>query len=207
MNTPLEHKKAAFHTLGCKLNFAETSSLQDALRQRGMIMAKKGEVADLCIINTCSVTDVADSKCRQTIHKFTRQHPGAFVVVTGCYAQLSAEKLAQEPGVGVVLGIDKKGQVLDYVVKNLETNACGEWYVQPTKDVRNFVHSCSRGDRTRYFLKVQDGCDYFCTYCTIPFARGFSRNPTIESLVNQVKEAAKEGAKEIVLTGVNIGDF
>ena len=214
MNTPLEHKKAAFHTLGCKLNFAETSSLQDALRQRGMIMAKKGEVADLCIINTCSVTDVADSKCRQTIHKFTRQHPGAFVVVMGCYAQLQPETIAAFEGIDLVVGMEHKGEVIRLIEERWakksalpQGEACHEAIAVPTKDINTFVPSCSHGDRTRYFLKVQDGCNYYCTYCTIPMARGKSRNGTIESIVKQAQEVATEGGKEIVITGVNIGDF
>ena len=214
MNTPLEHKKAAFHTLGCKLNFAETSSLQDALRQRGMIMAKKGEVADLCIINTCSVTDVADSKCRQTIHKFTRQHPGAFVVVMGCYAQLQPDTIAAFEGIDLVVGMEHKGEVIRLIEerwakKNAlpQGEACHEAIAVPTKEIQTFVPSCSHGDRTRYFLKVQDGCNYYCTYCTIPMARGKSRNGTIESIVKQAQEVATEGGKEIVITGVNIGDF
>ena len=129
------------------------------------------------------------------------------MVVTGCYAQLSAEKLSKELGVDVVLGIDKKGQVLEHLGNLVKHEEGGEWYAMPTKDVRNFVHSCSRGDRTRYFLKVQDGCDYFCTYCTIPFARGRSRNPLVSELVEQAQKAVAEGGKEIVITGVNIGDF
>ena len=214
MNSPLEHKKAAFHTLGCKLNFAETSSLQDALRQRGMQMAQKGEVADLCIINTCSVTDVADSKCRQTIHKFTRQHPGAFVVVMGCYAQLQPEAIAAFDGVDLVVGMEHKGEVIRLIEERwakkealTQGEACHEAIAMPTKEIQTFVPSCSHGDRTRYFLKVQDGCNYYCTYCTIPMARGKSRNGTIESLVKQAQEVAAEGGKEIVITGVNIGDF
>ena len=206
--------KFAFHTLGCKLNFAETSSLQDALRQRGMIMAKKGEVADLCIINTCSVTDVADSKCRQTIHKFTRQHPGAFVVVMGCYAQLQPDTIAAFEGIDLVVGMEHKGEVIRLIEERWSKKeglpkgeACHEAIAVPTKDIQTFVPSCSHGDRTRYFLKVQDGCNYYCTYCTIPMARGKSRNGTIESIVKQAQEVATEGGKEIVITGVNIGDF
>ena len=214
MNTPLKHKKAAFHTLGCKLNFAETSSLQDALRQRGMIMAQRGEAADLCIINTCSVTDVADSKCRQTIHKFTRQHPGAFVVVMGCYAQLQPDTIAAFEGVDLVVGMEQKGDVIRLIEERWEKKyalpqgeACHEAIAVPTKEIKTFVPSCSHGDRTRYFLKVQDGCNYYCTYCTIPMARGKSRNGTIESIVKQAQEVAMAGGKEIVITGVNIGDF
>ncbi|MBQ8337200.1 MAG: tRNA (N(6)-L-threonylcarbamoyladenosine(37)-C(2))-methylthiotransferase MtaB [Bacteroidaceae bacterium] len=199
-------RKAVYYTLGCKLNFSETATIERQLQEAGIRTAKRGEKADICIVNSCAVTQEAEKKCRQVIHKLVRQNPGAFVVITGCYAQLSAEKLSKELGVDVVLGIDKKGDILQYL-GNLEKHESGEWYTQPAKDVRNFVHSCSRGDRTRYFLKVQDGCDYFCTYCTIPFARGRSRNPHISELVEQASKAAAEGGKEIVITGVNIGDF
>lgn len=204
--TVFKDKKAVYYTLGCKLNFSETATIERQLQEAGIRTAKRGEKADICIVNSCAVTQEAEKKCRQAIHKLVRQNPGAFVVVTGCYAQLSAEKLSQELGVDVVLGIDKKGSVLEYL-GNLEKNQAGEWFARPTKDVRNFVHSCSRGDRTRYFLKVQDGCDYFCTYCTIPFARGRSRNPHVAELVEQARKVVNEGGHEIVITGVNIGDF
>lgn len=204
--TVFKDKKAVYYTLGCKLNFSETATIERQLQEAGIRTAKRGEKADICIVNSCAVTQEAEKKCRQAIHKLVRQNPGAFVVVTGCYAQLSAEKLSQELGVDVVLGIDKKGSVLEYL-GNLEKNPAGEWFARPTKDVRNFVHSCSRGDRTRYFLKVQDGCDYFCTYCTIPFARGRSRNPHVAELVEQARKVVNEGGHEIVITGVNIGDF
>ena len=200
-------KKAVYYTLGCKLNFSETATIERRLQEAGIRTAKRGEKADICIVNSCAVTQEAEKKCRQAIHKLVRQHPGAYVVVTGCYAQLSAEKLSKELGVDVVLGIDKKGEVLEHLGNLEKHERGGEWFAQPAKDVRNFVHSCSRGDRTRYFLKVQDGCDYFCTYCTIPFARGRSRNPKVEELVGQAQNAAAEGGKEIVITGVNIGDF
>ncbi len=210
----LRNKKAAFHTLGCKLNFAETSSLQDALHQRGMTTAEKGEVADLCIVNTCSVTDVADAKCRQTIHRFTRRHPGAFVVVMGCYAQLQPEAIAKFEGVDLVVGMEHKGQVIQLIEERWERKAClphgeacHEAIAVPTREITTFVPSCSRGNRTRYFLKVQDGCNYYCSYCTIPMARGKSRNTTIADIVEQAEEVAKTGGKEIVITGVNIGDF
>ena len=200
-------KKAVYYTLGCKLNFSETATIERQLQEAGIRTAKRGEKADICIVNSCAVTQEAEKKCRQAIHKLVRQNPGAFVVVTGCYAQLSAEKLSKELGVDVVLGIDKKGSVLEYL-GNLEKHSSGgEWFTLPTKDVRNFVHSCSRGDRTRYFLKVQDGCDYYCTYCTIPFARGRSRNPEIAELVGRARKVVDEGGREIVITGVNIGDF
>ena len=209
----LQNKKAAYHTLGCKLNFAETSSLRDQMEREGVQTIQKGEKADICIVNTCSVTDVADHKCRQAIHRFTREHPGAFVVVMGCYAQLKADEIATFPGVDLVLGMEQKGDVVHYIEERmsqkhaLEGDACHEAISVPTKDIRTFVPSCSRGDRTRYFLKVQDGCNYYCTYCTIPIARGRSRNGSIASLVKQAEQVAAEGGKEIVLTGVNTGDF
>ena len=205
--TVFKDKKAIYYTLGCKLNFSETATIERRLQEAGIRTAKRGEKADICIINSCAVTQEAEKKCRQAIHKLVRQNPGAYVVVPGCYAQLSAEKLSKELGVDVVLGIDKKGEVLEHLGNLVKHSDGGEWYAQPAKDVRNFVHSCSRGDRTRYFLKVQDGCDYFCTYCTIPFARGRSRNPHVSELVEQAQKAAAEGGKEIVITGVNIGDF
>ena len=202
-------KRAAYYTLGCKLNFSETSTFGKLLQEMGVRTAQKGEQADICLINTCSVTEVADRKCRQAIHRMVRQHPGAFVVVTGCYAQLSAEKVAKIEGVDLVLGSDEKANLIQYLS---EVWTGGRWkttpyYIKKTKDIKSFAPSCSKGNRTRYFLKVQDGCDYFCTYCTIPYARGFSRNPTIASLVKQAEETAQEGGREIVLTGVNIGDF
>ena len=214
-------KKAAYYTLGCKLNFSETSTFGKMLQEMGVRTAQKGEQADLCLINTCSVTEVADHKCRQIIHRMVRQHPGAFVVVTGCYAQLEADEVARIEGVDLVLGSDEKANLIQFlseawVSKAEKLEAEGDrntqetgtpYYIKKTKDIKSFAQSCSRGNRTRYFLKVQDGCDYFCTYCTIPYARGFSRNPTIASLVAQAEEAAREGGREIVLTGVNIGDF
>mgnify|MGYP002623211146 CR=1 FL=1 len=213
-------KTAAYYTLGCKLNFSETSTFGKLLQELGVQTAEKGEQADICLINTCSVTEVADHKCRQAIHRMVRQHPGAFVVVTGCYAQLEAETVAKIEGVDLVLGSDEKanliqllseawvrGRFSDTISPEIGSENRPLTHRQKTKDIKSFAPSCSRGNRTRYFLKVQDGCDYFCTYCTIPYARGFSRNPTIASLVTQAEEAAREGGKEIVLTGVNIGDF
>lgn len=199
-------KKAVYYTLGCKLNFSETSTIGRTLQEVGFRTARRGEQADICVVNTCSVTEQADKKCRQAIHKLVKQHPDAFVVVTGCYAQLKPEQVAAIPGVDLVLGMDKKGELLQHL-HSLEKNEHGVALTVPTKDIRTFVPSCSRGDRTRFFLKVQDGCDYFCSYCTIPYARGRSRNGSIASLVEQARQAAAEGAKEIVITGVNIGDF
>jgi threonylcarbamoyladenosine tRNA methylthiotransferase MtaB len=203
-------KKAAYFTLGCKLNFSETSTFGKMLQDLGVRTAQKGEQADICLINTCSVTEVADKKCRQAIHRLVRENPGAFVVVTGCYAQLEADEVAKIEGVSLVLGSNEKANLIQFLSDAWTTGLTdhtGKFFRQKTKDIKTFAPSCSKGNRTRYFLKVQDGCDYFCTYCTIPYARGFSRNPTIASLVAQAQEAAAEGGKEIVLTGVNIGDF
>ena len=212
-SSAFQGKTAAYYTLGCKLNFSETSTFGKLLQEMGVRTVEKGEQADICLINTCSVTEVADHKCRQAIHRMVRQHPGAFVVVTGCYAQLKAEKVAKIDGVDLVLGSDEKANLIQFL-SEAWTGGMGNdqgqktpYYIKKTKDIKSFAPSCSRGNRTRYFLKVQDGCDYFCTYCTIPYARGFSRNPTVASLVAQAEEAAREGGKEVVLTGVNIGDF
>ncbi|MBR6841468.1 MAG: tRNA (N(6)-L-threonylcarbamoyladenosine(37)-C(2))-methylthiotransferase MtaB [Prevotella sp.] len=213
-SSSFQGKTAAYYTLGCKLNFSETSTFGKMLQELGVRTAQKGEKADICLINTCSVTEVADKKCRQIIHRMVRENPGAFVVVTGCYAQLEAEEVAKIEGVSLVLGSNEKANLIQFLSEawinrgeNLEVRGERNAFRQKTKDIKSFAPSCSRGNRTRYFLKVQDGCDYFCTYCTIPYARGFSRNPTIASLVSLAEEAAKEGGKEIVLTGVNIGDF
>ena len=245
----LQGKKAVFFTLGCKLNFAETSTIARQLADAGVVKAKRSEIADICVVNTCSVTEVADHKCRQAIHKLVRQHPGALVVVTGCYAQLKADEVAAIPGVTMVLGQKDKGKVVEKVIERMKSIGVTSVRVKSeevkSEAVRSeamksdkslassvdvpcheadpdsslggeagvihsslpFVPSCSCGDRTRYFLKVQDGCNYFCTYCTIPFARGRSRNGSIASLVEQARQAAAEGGKEIVITGVNIGDF
>lgn len=212
----LQGKKAAYFTLGCKLNFAETSTIGLQLKEHGVTTAEKGEVADICVVNTCSVTEVADSKCRQTIHKMVKQHPGALVVVTGCYAQLKPQVIADIEGVDLVVGSEQKGQIVELIMKELsneelklksDTNKKGIAIAVPTKDIRSFAPSCSHGNRTRYFLKVQDGCNYYCTYCTIPIARGRSRNGSIASMVEQAQQVAAEGGKEIVITGVNIGDF
>jgi threonylcarbamoyladenosine tRNA methylthiotransferase MtaB len=209
-------KKAAYFTLGCKLNFSETSTFGRMLQEMGVTTVGRDEQADICIINTCSVTDVADAKCRQAIHRMVRNHPNAFIVVTGCYAQLSADEVSKIPGVDLVLGSDEKAQLVQFLsdlwseecgVRSVECSGAKVFRKEKTKEIQSFAPSCSRGNRTRFFLKVQDGCSYFCTYCTIPYARGFSRNPTISSLVQQAEQAVCEGGKEIVLTGVNIGDF
>lgn len=198
--------KAAYYTLGCKLNFSETSTIAKQFEKYGILPVAKGEVADIVVINTCSVTELADHKCRQIIRRYIKLHPGAFVVVTGCYAQLKPETISNIPGVDLVLGAREKMNILEYL-DNAEKKGKTEVHTSEFADINNFSHSCSRGDRTRYFLKVQDGCDYFCTYCTIPFARGRSRNGTISELVEEAKRVALEGGKEIVLTGVNVGDF
>ncbi len=202
----LDGKAAAFYTLGCKLNFSETSTIMRQLIDAGAHKAVKGEKADVCVINTCSVTEVADRKCRQAIHRIVRENPSAYIVVTGCYGQLQPGVVADIPGVDIVLGQDQKGSVLENL-NGLEKREHGISKTVGTNDIRNFVPSCSRGDRTRFFLKVQDGCDYYCTYCTVPYARGHSRNASIASLVEQARQAGMEGGREIVIAGVNIGDF
>ena len=208
-SSAFQGKTAAYYTLGCKLNFSETSTFGKMLQEMGVQTVQKGERADICLINTCSVTEVADQKCRQAIRRMVRENPGAFVVVTGCYAQLEAEEVAKIDGVSLVLGSNEKANLIQFLSDAWTNERKENTYIlrEKTKDIKSFAPSCSRGNRTRYFLKVQDGCDYFCTYCTIPYARGFSRNPTITSLVKQAEKAAQEGGKEIVLTGVNIGDF
>ncbi len=205
-NSIFENKKAAYLTLGCKLNFAETSAIGRQLSQVGVRRSRDGEVADICVINTCSVTEFADKKCRQAVRKMIKENPGAYVIVTGCYAQLKPEDIAGIKGVDIVLGSEQKLDVVAYL-DELKKKDKGVVHTSKTNKIKSFVPSCSQDDRTRYFLKVQDGCDYFCSFCTIPFARGRSRNGSIESMVQQAKEVAGKGGKEIVLTGVNIGDF
>ena len=220
--------KIRFVTLGCKLNFAESSAIGKALLQRGHTRAKQGEEADICVINTCSVTDNADHKDRQTIHRIHRQNPNAIIIVTGCYAQLQPEQIAQIEGVDYVLGQNEKydiaqlvDELCDRTLQKELQNASNEAtersqnelqfkdkiHVCAIREVEEFHGAYSKDDRTRCFLKVQDGCNYFCTYCTIPYARGKSRNPKIEEVVKDAQEAISQGAKEIILTGVNIGDF
>ena len=186
----LQGKKAKYYTLGCKLNFSETSTFGRRLSELGVTTAEDGQAADICLVNTCSVTDVADQKCRQVIRRMVRENPGAFVVVTGCYAQLEPEKVSHIEGVDLVLGTNEKATLIERLQQAYEeklmlgncgdTTAMHAFHTEKTKDIRSFQPSCSRGNRTRYFLKVQDGCNYFCTYCTIPFARGNSRNPSIK---------------------------
>lgn len=210
-SSAFQGKTAAYFTLGCKLNFSETSTFGKMLQDMGVRTVRKDEQADICIINTCSVTEVADHKCRQAIHRLVRNNPDAFVVVTGCYAQLEPETVSSIEGVDLVLGSNEKANLIQFLSEAWSggkgTDSLHQYHSVKTKDITTFAPSCSRGNRTRYFLKVQDGCDYFCTYCTIPYARGFSRNPTIASLLEQVRATVAEGGKEIVLTGVNIGDF
>ena len=216
----MQGKKAAYFTLGCKLNFAETSTVAQELMRYGVKKVAKGEVADIVVVNTCSVTEVADHKCRQAIHRLVKSHPGAFVVVTGCYAQLKPQEITETDGVDLVLGNEQKGNIIPMILEGM-TQQTG-WSPSHRGEGRggvfpphygggsgrgSFSPACSRGDRTRYFLKVQDGCNYYCTYCTIPMARGRSRNGSIESLVEQARQVAQEGGREIVITGVNIGDF
>ena len=197
---------ALYHTFGCKLNFAETSTIARQLAELGVRRVSGAEQPDIIVVNTCSVTELADKKCRQTIRSFHKRYPDAAIVATGCYAQLKSAEVAALPGVAIVAGIDRKMDLAAFIADYLTTHrnvvdACD------SRDIREFRPSCSRGDRTRFFLKVQDGCDYWCTYCTIPRARGRSRSGTIDSLVAQAAGAAAAGGREIVITGVNIGDF
>ena len=200
-------KKVFFYTLGCKLNFAETSHISKLLVDNGFSVARKGEAADVCIVNTCSVTDTADRKCRQAIHKIVSDNPNAFIIVTGCYAQVNPSEIEQIDGVDLVLGAKEKFDILK-VMHLLESKEQFERIqVDDIKSNNSFTPIFSAGDRTRYFLKVQDGCDYYCTYCTIPFARGKSRSASVAHTMQTIDRALEQGAKEIILTGVNIGDF
>jgi len=200
-------KKVFFYTLGCKLNFAETSHISKLLVDNGFSVARKGEAADVCIVNTCSVTDTADRKCRQAIHKIISDNPNAFIIVTGCYAQVNPSEIEQIDGVDLVLGAKEKFDILK-VMHLLESKEQFERIqVNDIKSNTSFTPIFSAGDRTRYFLKVQDGCDYYCTYCTIPFARGKSRSASVAHTMQTIDKALEQGAKEIILTGVNIGDF
>ena len=197
---------ADYVTLGCKLNFAETSTVARLMADHGISRVHAGDCADIVVVNTCSVTAEADKKCRQAIRHAARRHPGAAIIVTGCYAQLRPDEVAAIPGVAIVAGNDRKGLLTEYL-DNWLAQRRARSYVTPADDITSFTPSCSRGDRTRYFLKVQDGCDYRCSYCTIPMARGRSRSASIAEIVGQAREVAAEGGREIVITGVNIGDF
>lgn len=198
------NKKVAFYTLGCKLNFSETSTIAREFEQGGFTRAQKGEQSDICVINTCSVTADADKKCRNVVRKAIKDNPDAIVAVTGCYAQLMPEQVASIQGVALVIGNNEKGSLVSQVM-----NFSGSQVVNhcEASELSNFFAAFSSGDRTRAFLKVQDGCSYHCSYCTIPLARGASRNISIAELTNQAAQIASKGQREIVLTGVNIGDF
>ena len=196
----------AYITLGCKLNFSETSTIKHSLEQEGAVTVGEKDGADIFVINTCSVTDIAEKKGRQMIRKIIHRNPGAYIVVVGCYAQLRAREIMDIEGVHLVLNARDKFNVAHYL-NHLEEQERHEPHSCDIFGVKNFDLAYSYGDRTRCFLKIQDGCDYFCSYCTIPFARGRSRNGSIASMVEQASQAAAEGGKEIVLTGVNIGDF
>lgn len=201
------NKKVAFYTLGCKLNFSETSTLSREFEEGGFERVKeKDEVADIYIINTCSVTDHADKKCRNVIRKFIKTNPQAIVAVTGCYAQLKPQEIAEIEGVDLIIGNNEKGSLTE-LVKNISIKKGATIHTCDSENLTSFFASFSSTDRTRAFLKVQDGCNYKCSYCTIPLARGASRNITVNELVKEAELIAKKGQKEIVLTGVNIGDF
>ena len=200
-------KKVSFHTLGCKLNFSESSTLARQFTDNGFERTTSNkEQADIYVINTCSVTDSADKKCRNIIRKLNKANPEAIIAVTGCYAQLKPSEIAEIEGVDIVVGSNNKGEILSYV-QQLTTKGKSAIYTCDTDEITTFFSSFSSGDRTRSFLKVQDGCSYRCSYCTIPLARGTSRNTSIESIINEAEEIASKRIKEVVLTGVNIGDF
>ncbi len=197
---------AIFHTFGCKLNFAETATVRDIFATHGITDCPEGGVPDFIVVNSCSVTAEADRKCRSAIRNFHRRYPQAAIVLTGCYAQLKPAEASLLPGVVVVAGVNDKLALADMALDWLERRR-PHTEVRPVASLREFMPSCARGDRTRFFLKVQDGCDYWCSYCTIPRARGRSRSGTIADIVAQAEAAAEAGGKEIVITGVNIGDF
>ncbi len=201
-----ENKTAAFHTFGCKLNFSETSTIARTMIDAGFSKVQLEEKADVYVFNTCSVTELADKKCRQVIKKAIKTNPDAFIIVTGCFAQLKPETISSIEGVDLVLGSDEKFDIIKYL-ENTQKLASTEIHTGKINQTKDFKPSYSSGDRTRSFLKIQDGCDYYCSYCTIPYARGRSRSNTIEKTVEEAIKAGKEGAKEIILTGVNIGDF
>lgn len=201
-----EKRKVAFYTLGCKLNFSETSTLARKFLDNGFDRVEPDEAADVYVINTCSVTEQADRKCRQAIRKFVKQSPAAVVAVTGCYAQLKPDEIAKIEGVDLVLGADAKGNLFEYV-NNIREKGEARVFSCEINQVDSFFQAFSSGDRTRSFLKVQDGCDYKCSYCTIPLARGRSRNVPIDDIVCEAQTIAASGIKEVILTGVNIGDF
>lgn len=199
-------KKVAFHTLGCKLNFAETSTISRSFPEEIFERVPANSKADIYVINTCSVTDSADKKCRQAIKKFISLSPDAFIAVVGCYAQLKPQEISSIPGVDLVLGTNEKFDIPGYLNRSLKKQK-PEIHSCEISTAESFNPSFSLGDRTRSFLKIQDGCDYGCSYCTIPLARGRSRNPDIETIISEARQIASKGLKEIVLTGVNVGDY
>jgi threonylcarbamoyladenosine tRNA methylthiotransferase MtaB len=196
----------ALYTLGCKLNFAESSTIAQQLVKNGFTRKEFHEGADLYVINTCSVTDHADRKCKKVVREALKYNPDAYIVIVGCYAQLKPQEIAQIPGVDMVLGAAEKFQLMEYL-HGLKKEPKARVENQPIKSVNEFVPGFSEGDRTRMFLKVQDGCDYFCSFCTIPLARGKSRSANVATTLEQVKQATAQGVQEVVLTGVNLGDF
>jgi len=200
------NKKVAFYTLGCKLNFSETSSIAKSFNEQGFATVDFSDHADCYVINTCSVTDNADKKCRNIVRKALRNNPTGFVIVVGCYAQLKPEEIKSIEGVDLVLGAEEKFNALDHI-GSLDKNESGIALYDKIGKVKEFFPSFSSGDRTRSFLKIQDGCDYFCAFCTIPLARGRSRSNTVKETIKTAKEVALTEAKEVVITGVNIGDF
>lgn len=200
-------RTVAFHTLGCKLNYSETSALARLFESNGYLPVKFEDGADIYVLNTCSVTEQADRECKKIVRQALRRQPDAFVVVTGCYAQLKPQEISEIPGVDLVLGAGEKFRILDYVDDLSKAQGKGMVHAGEVRDVNTFTASFSFGDRTRSFLKVQDGCDYKCSFCTIPQARGASRSDSVESVLNNARQIAAMGTKEIVLTGVNLGDF
>lgn len=201
-----EQKIVSFHTLGCKLNFSETSTIARQFEAGGFRRAKRGETADICVINSCSVTDHADKKCRNLIRKLSKENPAALIAVTGCYAQLKPAEIASIEGVDLVVGNNNKGELYEKV-SQISGKGTASIYSCDSDELTNFFAAFSTGDRTRAFLKVQDGCNYKCSYCTIPYARGASRNMSITELVTEAEQIALAGQKEIVITGINTGDF
>ncbi|HAU55133.1 MAG TPA: tRNA (N(6)-L-threonylcarbamoyladenosine(37)-C(2))-methylthiotransferase MtaB, partial [Sphingobacterium sp.] len=202
----MENKKVAFYTLGCKLNYSETSSIGRLFKDAGYDTTAFNSRADVYVINTCSVTDNADKKCRKVVKEALKHSPNAYITIVGCYAQLKPKEIAEIPGVDMVLGAAEKFNIIEHI-NDLTKQEKTIVYNGPIDETNQFVSAYSIGDRTRTFLKVQDGCDYSCTFCTIPLARGGSRSGKIEDIVRQAEEIAASGVKEIVLTGVNIGDF
>lgn len=205
-NATLYNHKALFHTFGCKLNFSETATIAEMFASKGIRSVAPGEIPDIIVVNSCSVTELADKKCRQFVRSVNRRYPDARIILTGCYAQLKPEEAGSLPGVVIVAGTDRKNRLADYLDRYF-LERTSQTNISSLPELREFIPSCSRGDRTRFFLKVQDGCDYWCTYCTIPRARGRSRSGSIAQIVELAENAAAQGGREIVITGVNIGDF